>query len=416
MRIRASIPAYKQIELDLNPHRSIKDFKQIACKKLGIEPELTKLLLDGKQLVETSTVARLKAAKGPVILDYLWARQLLVWGAEGRGKIRKATVLLAGAGAIGNEAAKNLAMLGVGRILIVDRDRVEMSNVSRMIFFQPNDVGKNKAEVLAKNIHRKYPFVATTAYRGDLENVPLKLYLDSEVVLCGLDNVVSRIFLTQTCRKYTIPLIDAGIIGLNGRVHTYITPNDPCPICMFPSNQYSEIVGLRNPCDAPLEQETVPSFATSISLVSSILAQEAIKVILGSEEYKASKKWPEKTGQPLRSILFVDLKNNRYTPMDLKRNERCLVCGKDGTARESVSRSDLPIGTLHSSRAVVEAAIRKATSIGDGTLTILLENSHGTSKINSHSLLGKLAEPGDCLRILAGGKNGELHESILRLS
>ena len=416
MKLRASIPHYKQIEIDLKPTSTIQQFKQTACKKLGIEPDLTKCLLHGKQLAETSTVGRLKTVKDPVILDYLWARQLLVWGAEGQQKIRSATVLLAGAGAIGNEAAKNLAMLGIGRIIIVDRDRIELSNVSRMIFFQPSDLGKNKAEFLAKNLHLRYPFVTTIAYRGDLESMPLKLYLDSQVVLCGLDNVVSRIFLTQTCRKYSIPLIDAGIIGLNGRVHSYLPPDDACPICMFPPNQYSTIAGLRNPCEAPLEQETVPSFATSISLVSSILAQETIKVILGLEEYKSTKKWPEKTGQPLRAILFVDLKNNRYSTMELKRSERCIVCGKDGTARNLVPRNDLPLPTLHTSKITAEEAIRKISNLGDGEITIFTETSEGTRKIEGKSLLRRAGKQGDYLRILAEGKNQELHESILRLT
>jgi molybdopterin/thiamine biosynthesis adenylyltransferase len=416
MKLRASIPLYKQIEIDLTSTSTIKQFKQIACRKLGIEPDLTKCLLHGKQLAETSTVAQLKAVKDPVILDYLWARQLLVWGAEGQQKIRNATVLLAGAGAIGNEAAKNLAMLGVGRIIIVDRDRIELSNVSRMIFFRPRDVGKNKAEFLGKNLHLRYPFVTTTAYRGDLESMPLKLYLDSQVVLCGLDNVVSRIFLTQTCRKYSIPLIDAGIIGLNGRVHSYLPPDDACPICMFPAKQYSTIAGLRNPCEAPLEQETVPSFATSISLVASILAQETVKVILGFEEYKSTKKWPEKTGQPLRSILFVDLKNNRYSTMDLKRSERCIVCGKDGTARNLAPRNDLPLPTLRTSKATVDDAIRKASDLADGELTIFAETSEGTRKIDGKSPLRRAGKRGDYLRILAEGKNQELHESILRLT
>jgi molybdopterin/thiamine biosynthesis adenylyltransferase len=330
MRVKASIPGYKQIEVDLNPTRPIGDLKKVACRKLGIEPELTRLLLNGKQLRENSPLSKLRAEKAPVILDYLWARQLLVWGYEGQTKLRTASVLLAGAGAIGNEAAKNLAMLGVGRLLIVDLDQVEMSNVSRTIFFQPKDLGKNKAEVLAANLHTKYPYVETSAYRGELERMPLKYYLDSHVVVCGLDNVVSRIFLAQLCRKYGIPLVDAGIIGLTGRVQSYITPDDACPICLFPPNQYSHIVGLRNPCDAPPDQQMVPSYSTSISLVSSILSQEAIKVIQGLDEYRATKRWPEKTGEPLRSILFLDLKNNRYTSMKVDRNPRCIVCGKTG--------------------------------------------------------------------------------------
>jgi hypothetical protein len=185
---------------------------------------------------------------------------------------------------------------------------------------------------------------------------------------------------------------------------------------MFPPNQYSTIAGLRNPCEAPLEQETVPSFATSISLVSSILAQETIKVILGLEEYKSTKKWPEKTGQPLRAILFVDLKNNRYSTMELKRSERCIVCGKDGTGRDLVPRNDLPLPTLHTSKATVDETIRKASNLGDGKLTIFAETAEGTRKIDGKLLLRRAGKRGDYLRILAEGKNQELHESILRLS
>jgi len=413
MHIQASIPGYKQIEVDLNPAKPISYLKKIACRKLGIEANLTRLLLNGKELRETVPLSKLGLAKAPVIVDYLWSRQLLVWGSEGQRRLRKATVLLAGAGAIGNEAAKNLALLGVGRMTIVDLDRVEMSNVSRMIFFDRKDLGKNKAEVLAENIHAKYPYVETSAYRGELESMPLKHYLDTQVVVCGLDNVVSRIFLTQTCRKYRIPLVDAGIIGLTGRVQSYIPPDDSCPICLFPPNQYSNIVGLRNPCEAAQDQQTVPSFSTSISLVSSILAQETVKVIQGLEEYKATKQWPEKTGQPLRSILFLDLKNNRYTAMKVDRSPRCIVCGKDGTAKETANRGEVAIETLSGKRP--EEIIRKAANLHDETLAMYLENSHGTTRFESHLAIGKRLRRGDYLRILAEGKNGGLHESILRL-
>ena len=157
MRLTASLPSYQQIELDLKPTKTVKDFKEIVCKKLRIEPELTKLLLRGKPLRETAKLGTIKATNETVVIDYLWARHLLVWGAEGQKKIRSANILLAGAGAIGNETAKNLAMLGIGKIVIIDRDRVELSNISRMIFFQPKDLGKNKAEVLAKNLHAEVP-------------------------------------------------------------------------------------------------------------------------------------------------------------------------------------------------------------------------------------------------------------------
>lgn len=416
MRLRASLPSYKQIEVELNPNKTVKHLKNLVCMKLEIEPELTELLFHGKALPEKLRVAKLRGTKDPLIVDYLWARHLILWGSHGQKRIRTATVLLAGAGAIGNEVAKNLAMLGIGRLLIVDRDSVEMSNISRMIFFQPTDLGLNKAEVLARNIHRKYPYVETVAFRGQLERIPLKFYLDSDIVVCGLDNVLSRIYLTQICRKYSIPMIDGGITGLNARVQVYIPPDDPCPICIFPPNQYSRIVGLRNPCDAPLEQDAVPSFSTSISLVSSILSQETIKVILGLKEYRESAKWPESSGQPLRSVLFADLKNNRFTPMDMKRGEKCLVCGRQGTVRDLVSRTDIPLKKIRGLRQNLEKVIRTTVNVEEGTLRILSETTRGATSVEKPSGLKRGLERGDYLRILAESKNGELRESILRLT
>jgi molybdopterin/thiamine biosynthesis adenylyltransferase len=413
MRLNASLPSYKQLEVELSANKTAKDLKEIICKKLGVEPELTRLLARGKTLPDST---RLSKIKGTVTIDYLWARHLLVWGLEGQRRIRNASILLAGAGAIGNEVAKNLAMLGVGQMLIVDRDTVELSNVSRMVFFEQSDLGRNKAEVLAKNVHRKYPYVQTTAFRGDLERLPLKFYLDSDAIVCGLDNVVSRIFLTQICRKYSIPLVDGGITGLNGRIHVYIPPNDPCPVCMFPPNQYSTIAGLRNPCDAPLEQEAVPSFSTTLSLVSSILAQETIKLILGMQEYRSNATWPQSTGEPLRAVLFFDLRNNRYTAMDLKRGEKCLVCGEHGTTREPAQRLDIPVGALGGSKGGIEKNIRGRFKIAARTLRILAETSEGTTFLNGRSKLPKTVGKGDYLRVLADGKDEEFHESILGLT
>ena len=416
MRLKASLPSYKQIEVEVKANKSIRGLKQLICAKLGIEPELTKLLFRGNALPEKSAVSKLKDIDEPLVVDYLWARHLILWGSEGQGRIRSSTVLLAGAGAIGNEVAKNLAMLGVGRILIVDRDRLEMSNVSRMIFFEPQYLGINKAELLARTIHAKYSFIETLAFRGELERMPLKFFLDSDVIVCGLDNVVSRIYLAQICRKYSVPLVDGGVVGLNGRVHVYIPPNDPCPICMFPPGQYSQMAGLRNPCDAPLEQDTVPSLATSISLVSSLLAQETIKVILGWKEYHEKAKWPEVSGEPLRSVLFIDLKNNRFTPMQLKRGERCYVCGKEGTAKELVIRTELPFRSILDSKQKLERTIRESLHIEDGTLRIFSETSHGERSLSGQSRSKRTPVRGDYLKVVVENKNGELHESILRLT
>jgi molybdopterin/thiamine biosynthesis adenylyltransferase len=405
MRIRVSLPGYRQIEKEIDERKTVGDFKKSLCSQLGIEADLTRLLLNGKTLPEKFRVSKLKRIDNPILIDYLWARHLILWGIKGQQKIRSASVLLAGAGAIGNEVAKNLAMLGVGRILIADHDTVELSNISRMIFFDHSSLGKNKAEVLARNIQKKYPHVETAAYRGDLESMPLKAYLDSDVIVSGLDNVISRIYLTQVSRKYSIPLVDGGIMGFTARIQVYIPPDAACPICIFPPKQYSNIVGLRNPCDAPLEQQTVPSLSTSISLVSSILSQEAIKIIIGLNDYMETGKWPEDGGEPLQAIVFLDLKSNRYTPMPLRRNDACIVCGRDGTTKVPAKRFDLHLNRV---RKGLESAIREATHMKKDPLLLFSETSSGERKLDDK---GKLRF-GDYVRVIAENSN----EAICRIS
>ena len=412
MRIKVSLPGYRQIEIEVDSRKTVKDLKNALCAELHIETKLTKLLLNGESLPEKLRVSKLKEHDGPIIIDYIWARHLIAWGDEGQRRIRSATVLLAGAGAIGNEVAKNLAMLGVGLLFIVDRDVVELSNVSRMIFFEASDLGKNKAEVLAEKVHKKYPFVETSAYRGDLERLPLKLFLDSEVIVSGLDNLVSRIYLSQISRKYSIPLIDGGIMGLSARVQSYVSSEAACPICIFPPSEYSNIVGLRNPCDAPLEQQTVPSFSTSISLVSSVIAHEVIKIILGLEEFRKNKTWPGKNGEPLGPILFMDLKNNRYTLMPLKKNQACLVCGKDGTTKSTVSRVDLQSSDI-TDKGKLTRAVTRAIGL-QGKITLFSENEKGERKIDDKGEYR--LRKGDYVKVLVEDDKGDMNESICRLT
>ena len=410
MRVKVTLPAYRQLEQEIDEKKTIGQLKKAICAELGIEENLTRLLLNGKTLSDKSKVTRLGRTQTPIVVDYLWARHLMTWGTEGQKRIRSGTVLLAGAGAIGNEVAKNLAMLGVGRLFVVDRDVVELSNISRMIFFDRPSLGKNKAEMLARNVHARYPIVETAAYRGDLESMPLKIYLDSDVILSGLDNVISRFYLSQIARKYSIPLIDGGIMGFTARVQAYTSPDAACPICVFPRTQYSSITGLRNPCDAPVEEQTVPSFSTSISLVSSILAQEVIKIILGFHHYRQTGRWPESSGEPLGSVLFIDLKNNRFTSMPLKRNDACLVCGKDGTAKSTVKRFDLSLSQLRGSR--LERAIRKLAHVEEQSLALFWETSQGERKLSEKTKLRK----GDYIRAIATDTAGETAEYIVRVT
>lgn len=102
--------------------------------------------------------------------------------------------------------------------------------------------------------------------------------------------------------------------------------------------------------------------------------------------------------------------------MDLKRGEKCFVCGKEGTTRELAQQVDLPFKAARTSKEVLEETIRNQAKIHGKTLTILAETSNGTRLLDGHSKLGKTVARGDYLRVLAEGKNEEFRESILRLT
>jgi molybdopterin/thiamine biosynthesis adenylyltransferase len=349
LKVTARIPSVTEVEVEVAPRTTVARLKRRLCSILGLEEELTKLLLDGKPLKEEWPVSKLKLESKKLEIDYFWSRQMIIWGMEGQAKLREARVLIAGAGAIGNEAAKNLAMLGISRFTIVDYDAVEISNLSRMLFFDSADSGRLKSEVLAKRLHHKFPHLEITAVQGRLESIPLKVFLESSIIASGLDNFASRVFLSSISRRYLIPLVDGGIAGYQCRVQSYVPPEDPCPICPITSSQYGRLVGLRNPCDAPVEEAKIPSLSTTISLVASIQAQEIAKILIGYDDFLKRGEWPTVTGRPIEGIWLGDLRYNRYSVLKLVKNPNCMVCGEHGESREIVRRIEIPLARLASS-------------------------------------------------------------------
>ncbi len=363
MKIKAVIPSFKEIEIDVQKNSKLIDLKKKLCKKIGIEPDLTKLLLEGNVLDEEKRISDSLKELSKLEIDYLWSRQLIMWGIKGQKRIRNSTVFIAGAGALGNEVAKNLAMLGIKRLIIIDNDKVELSNINRMIFFEREDVGKSKAKVLAEKIYKRFPYVEVWASEQTLEDILPRYYLKSDLIMSCLDNILSRIFLTVTSRKYCIPLIDSGISGNQARVQTYIPSSDSCPICPFSIDRYGQFIGLKNPCDAPLEEIKIPSYPTTISLASSIQTQEAIKILIGYDDFKEKKEWSKELGNPLEGIWLADLSYNKYSIIEVKKNKNCIVCGKNGISKELVQFFDFPIEKSKNSTTELIKNIEKFSTI-----------------------------------------------------
>jgi adenylyltransferase/sulfurtransferase len=195
-------------------------------------------------------------------------------------RVRAAKILVVGAGAIGNEVLKNLAMLGVGNIFILDKDIVEISNLSRSILFTPADANQPKALVAANGVKRINPSVAARWKVGNLmHDLGLGVVRRMDVVIAGLDNVRARFRLNDMCLKAGRPWIEAGIGVLNGDVSVYRPDSGACYECYMPP----ELVELALPCnrlasryDSEGKVATTPTMA---SIVGGVQAQEALKLL-----------------------------------------------------------------------------------------------------------------------------------------
>ncbi len=196
-------------------------------------------------------------------------------------RVQEAMILVVGAGAIGNEVLKNLALLGIGRILIVDPDTIEASNLSRSILFREHDLGRPKAEVAARAIRQINPQVEVIPFIGRIEEVfGLGVWRRIDVVIGCLDNRAARYYVNRTARLAGSPWINAGIGALNGQVQVFLPGEHACYECQFSDSAYEEIrisCGIR---DRQMESERrVPTTPTIASLVAAIQVQETLKLL-----------------------------------------------------------------------------------------------------------------------------------------
>jgi molybdopterin/thiamine biosynthesis adenylyltransferase len=200
-------------------------------------------------------------------------------------KIKAARVLVVGAGALGNEILKNLALLGFENIVIVDLDRVENSNLSRSVLYSEHDIGKPKAFAAAESVRRILPGANVTAINANLlHEVGLGVFRWADVVLAGLDNREARLWINRAAWKLDRPWIDGAIEGINGVARVFLPGKAPCYECTLGEKDW-EILEKRLSCNqltrAEMEGGKVPTTPTIASIIAGIQVQEAVKLIHG---------------------------------------------------------------------------------------------------------------------------------------
>ncbi len=196
--------------------------------------------------------------------------------------LQRARVLVAGAGALGNEVIKNLVLLGVGHLLVVDVDRIEVSNLSRAVLFRAEDITRPKAEVAAEAAFRLNPDVSVRHLTGDLLfDMGLSFYRHADLVIGALDSIVARSQIGTSCALAGTPFLDGGMWALGGEVRWFLPGEGACFECMLTeedrrrSKERRSCTGFLRETGQDLAERAVPATITTAAIVGGLLAQEA---------------------------------------------------------------------------------------------------------------------------------------------
>ncbi len=198
-------------------------------------------------------------------------------------KLARSRVMVVGAGALGNEVLKNLALVGVGEIYVIDFDQIEQSNLTRAVLFRQRDCGRPKAVAAADALRDINPDTRVIPLHANiLTDVGLGLFREVDVVIGCLDNREARWWVNRCCWKAGTPWIDGGIQEINGVVKVFMPPDGACYECTMTENDY-RLINLRYSCpllrQEDLQAGKVPTAPTISSMIGGLQAQEALKLI-----------------------------------------------------------------------------------------------------------------------------------------
>lgn len=243
--------------------------------------------------------------------------RLIPWWDQSR--LAKAVVLVVGAGAIGNEVVKNLALLGIGRIIVVDMDSIEHSNLARSVLFRAGDVGRGKADTACERAMEINPDVRAVPVNANVvTGVGLGLYRRVDAVIGALDNREARLAVNQACWKVGKPWIDGAIEALSGFARVFTPPDGPCYECTMTSEDWRQ-VNKRRSCALLTHEQMlegkIPTTPTSSSVIAGIEVQELLKLL------HADRGLPTLAG---RGFVFNGLTHDSFV-VEYQRREDCMA-------------------------------------------------------------------------------------------
>lgn len=243
-----------------------------------------------------------------------YARQatLAELGEHGHERIRAGSALIVGVGGLGCPAATYLAGAGVGRLVLTDFDRVDLTNLHRQILFETGDVGRSKTAAAADRIARLNPDVAVETLDGRLDATGLATTIAScDVVLDGSDNFGTRFAVNRAAHLAGKPLVSGATIRMEGQLAVFDPrrPDTPCYRCLYDEDGEA----LENCTGAGI-------LGPVAGVMGCLMAVEALKLIAGCGEPVAGR------------LLLYDALEGQWRELRIPRDPGCPVCGDQTSA------------------------------------------------------------------------------------
>jgi adenylyltransferase/sulfurtransferase len=235
-------------------------------------------------------------------------------GGKGQKKISEAKVLMVGAGGLGCPVGYYLAAAGVGTIMVVDNDEVELSNLQRQIAHSVNTLGVNKAESAKKTFEALNPDVNVITIKERINSKNINdLMKDADLVVDGTDNFPTRYLINDACVLLKKPLVSGAILRFEGQVTTIVPGEGPCYRCLF---EEPPPAGLVPSCQEAGVLGVLPG------VIGALQATEVLKIILGKGDLLMGK------------LLIYDALGVNFRKVKIPKNDDCPVCGKNPTITE----------------------------------------------------------------------------------
>ena len=222
-------------------------------------------------------------------------------GKEGQDKLEKSGVCIIGLGATGSRTAELLARAGVGNLVLIDRDVIELSNLQRQTLYTEEDLNLPKVIQAEKHLKKINSKIRIKSFFKDISYNNIESFVRGDLILDCTDNMETRFLLNEFCLEKDIPWIFCSVIGSMGMLFNIIPKKTPCFSCIF--KEPEDILGT---CD------TEGILNTTATMISSLQVTEEIKIL---------------TRQPvMKELLYYDLWKQKLNKTKIKKDPNCPAC------------------------------------------------------------------------------------------